>query len=1278
MKSMKRIFTFLLSLCCVMTTVMNSSLTNVSAATQITVTIAGNGGCFDVTGTGASKTGTGFLVHVETLDDETTLKDSNIVISNPVATTDNPSWIFNCWEVFDNTNTNNPVRIDGGLTTQQMLEYDLPSHDVLFRAAGNGTTGGGNSGGNQGTNGSEVMFYADGGDFPFTDQSGMNGRTGWSNFWVTSGSSLGADGFVIGDAFKNGYIFKGWMECTYTVDPTTNMPICIPITGATLMSSTDVMKYTIPTNGTAFIAQYDVDTRTYVSVFFNGNEGTFAFTNNGFTQNNCEVWGNQFPVGSTVAKENPNLTINNPVFWNSNRAFEGWMACEKVWTTNPDGSRWESLEQISGTSIMTTSQALAYTIPDKDLYFMAKYAGDDSDYYSMVRINGYGAHFTYDEIWYDMNNQPQTNSRTQEGWGSQLRIDGTTIEDQTKTYFQLTAEPTKANATFEGWIEFKIETKKNVLGNDYEAYTLVNKTIYTTAQMLALKVPSYDVVYVAKWSDMDYDDYYTWVNKAEAGFNAEPGQYYFENPLYNIKPGYYMGSSYLYEVGTTMASNNVVVKDPTAPGYIFKGWKLCTVAPSPNGPVYTPVPNTTLFTTTDALNYQIPDYAIRFVAEWEQDARPYVNVSFDANDGEMTVVHPGNSMNTNYYGGEFLVGSKVSDTNLVVKDPVFWDSNRAFKGWEVNQRIETTDVEGNPHIILKPIAGTGILTTVQALDFEIPNCDIVFMAQYAGNDEDYYSQVYINGYGHSFEFEETRWNNGQQVSQTIQTQVWGNYLREDGTSLADQTKNYFAFKSEPTKPNATFEGWLEFEVTTTQNPNGMWEEKYTLVSDTLYTSAQMLAKPIPTYDVAYVAKWSDIPAKEYFADTTAIFLQANEDRDAKVKAEITLKVPDTNGQQIEIKTLASECHYLDCYTVAEGLATAGWEYVGISKQCAKLAGWKIYSFDSYSFEKVPAGQDLNVGDPDVTFVYFDTYTDDNNNTYDRYLGMVNARMEFGYASTSQLMNFKGFRNYHYAVAVWEDAHTEAPFVQENVVKPVENADGTYTPGSYDKVVYCATCQKELSREACAITIEVQSVTVPGIEAECQLEVRSAITEEEIPTELKNKGFDTVAEISEALEAKALESVTSLDEDKIQVEEVWLELKVWDEVNNTWAPLTAANMPAEGVEVVLPYPAGMNSSNCTIVVTHMFDEGPKAGEIEVLTPTFKADGIHVTITECSPFSIVYQEKEVTPNYPPYNSGDNIVVTSPKTGDTMSMTAIFAVVALLSVVVVFVSRKETFIR
>ena len=243
--------------------------------------------------------------------------------------------------------------------------------------------------------------------------------------------------------------------------------------------------------------------------------------------------------------------------------------------------------------------------------------------------------------------------------------------------------------------------------------------------------------------------------------------------------------------------------------------------------------------------------------------------------------------------------------------------------------------------------------------------------------------------------------------------------------------------------------------------------------------------------------------------------------------------------------------------------------------------------------------------------------------------MVNARMEFGYASTGQLMSFVGNKAGYFAIANWQEAHTAAPFVQENEVKPVQNADGTYTDGSYDKVVYCADCHLELECETCAIKVEMQEVTIPGIEAPAQLEVRTGITEDEIPTALEEKGYTTVAEISEALEEKALESVTSLDKDKIQVEEIWVELKVYDENTQTWVEVDEDTFPEEGIEVVLPYPAGMSSSNCTYVITHMFDKGEKAGQIEVLTPTFMPDGIHVTVTGCSPFSIVYQEIVKTP-------------------------------------------------
>ena len=1225
MRKFKKLFVFLLSLCCLFTNIMGSSLTTVSAATQVKVELVGNGGTFDISGTGASMTGTEYQHHEEMIDVGSNLSASNITISDPVSSN---GWTFIGWEVFDNTDPSKLEFIDGGITTADMHNYTIPNHNILFRACwdtstgnggnqGGGNQGGGNQGGGNQTPVTQVMICADGGDFDFTDMSG-SGRTNWTYFWVVSGSSLSADGYDISDAYKQGYIFKGWLECTYTIDSTTNMPICTPVANAALLSTVDVLNYTIPTNGTGFIAQYDVDTRTFVDVFFNGNEGTFAFNDDGYAKNDCEVYGNRYLAGSTVAAENPNLTISNPVFWNSNRAFTGWLACEKVKHTEPDGRIWESMEQIAGTSLMTTAEAFAYTIPSKDLYFMAQYAGDDADYYSNVRINGYGAPFTYEEYYWN-NNQQQSNIHSTEGWGSYLKEDGTSIATQCKDRFAFKNEPSKSGATFEGWMEFKIETKINKLGNEYEDYILVSQTLLTTNDMLNRVVPSYDVAYVAKWSDMSFDDYYQWINITNVGFSAEPGRFYFEDPAHGITGEYFNGANWGYEKGETLASLGVVVKDPTAIGYIFKGWKVCSVEFTQNGPVFTQLPNTSLITTTDALNYMIPDYNIFFVAEWEKDARPIVNVCFEGNGGEFEVEFNQDKFPATFFGDEYVVGTTAADAGLKISDPVFWEKTRAFVGWEVCQWVEHKDDAGNPWFDMEKVPGTSILTTAQALAYPIPDYEIVFMAKWAGNDDDYYSQVFINGYGVEFTFEEGFWNeqNQQQEFRPVNTEVWGNYLRQDGTSLADQTQDNFKLSSEPSKAAATFEGWLEFKVDITIDENGYWHEEYTLVNDTLYTTAQMLAKKIPVYDVAYVAKWSDVPLKEYFAKETALFLNAN-------KGEIALNVVDENGQQITIKTTASECYYPNCYTVAEGFKMVDWEFVDITKQCAVLTGWTVYSFDSYSFVEMPAGQELNVGDPEVTFVYFDTYTDDNGNSFDRYLGMENARMEFGAISTNNLLAFKGIRNYHYAVANWQEAHTPAPYVIENNVEPTEGTDG-----SYDKVIYCSKCSEELDRETIITTFTSQTVKVEGSDDSFKADTKSALTE--VPSEIADK-FETVADVEKALEDTAKTANEKFDDEKVKIEVVDVELKVFNEETNAWEIVDDTNFPENGVTIVLPYPEGINTvnyANFTFEIVHMITSGEKAGQTEVLSPVFKADGIHVTVTSLSPIGIVYQENPKVP-------------------------------------------------
>lgn len=1278
MKKFKRFFVFLLSLCCLFTTVMNSSLTTVSAATQVKVEFVGNGGQFDISGSGASMTGTDYMWHEESVDVGSSLSASDIIISDPVACPENEGWNFVSWTISDNSDPENQVMLAGNLTTQEMLAYTIPNHDIRIMAcwdipSGDGTGNNGDgSGGNtdSGSSPIDVMVYADGGEFTIWGTPDGNISSGWTNFSVQQGGSIRSAGNDFSNAFKDGYLFDGWLECTYIIDTNSGLPVCTPIPGATLMTTLEVLNYQIPSTGTAFVAQYTKDTRVFVDVCFDGNGGEFQvnFGQDSFTNN---FWGASFVVGSTVAIDKPNLSISNPVFWNSNRAFEGWMVCELVEHKNDDGSTKFNWEQIAGTNIISTADALAYTIPDKEIRFIAQYAGNDDDYYSHVYINGYGVQFTYDDYYWD-NNQQQTNTYFTECWGNDLREDGTSIETQTKDYFKFNSEPTKANATFEGWMEFKVEWKTKSTGEEYEDYTLVSQKLYTTAEMLALPVPSYDVAYVAKWSDMSFDDYYAWIKNKEVGFNAEPGQFYYEDSLHGEFGNCYNGTNHMFKIGTTLASNGVVVKDPTATGYIFKGWKICTVEFSENGPIFTQLPNTGFISTNDALNYVIPDYNIRFVAEWEKDTRPIVNVCFEGNGGELSIEFNQDKWTSNFYGNDYIVGTTVADTGVKITNPVFWEKTRGFEGWEICKWVERKDDNGNPWAELVRVPNTKILTTAEALAYEIPDYDIVFNAKWAGNDDDYCSQVYINGYHTEFTFEEGYWNeqNQQQEFRPMTTEVWGNYLREDGSSIAAQTNDYFKLTTDPVKSGATFEGWLEFKVESEKDANGYWNENYTLVSDTLYTTAQMLAKAIPTYDVAYVAKWSDIPTKEYFAEYAGVFLNAN-------SGEIILKVKDGDGNQIEINTTSSECHYPNCYTIEEGTKRVDWEFIGIEKQCAVLTGWKIYAFDSYSFVEMPAGKELNVGDPDVIFVYFDTYTNEKGESFDRYLGMENARLEFGAASTKQLFTFKGIRNYHYAEAIWQDAHTAASYVQENIIEPTEDK-----AGSYDKVIYCSVCKTELERETVVVNLTSQIVKVEGSNDSFKADTKDALTE--VPKEIADK-YTSIEAVEKALEITATTKNKTFDSEKVKMKVVDVELKVFNEEKNTWELVDDKNFPANGVTIVLPYPEGTsaaNYANFTFEIVHMITSGEKAGQTEILTPVFKAEGIQVTVTSLSPIGIVYQENEKvlddeknkTEVQQPAKS--ETMVVSPKTDDFSMMSIMTIMMFAIFVSSIAIMRKKSY--
>jgi len=71
----------------------------------------------------------------------------------------------------------------------------------------------------------------------------------------------------------------------------------------------------------------------------------------------------------------------------------------------------------------------------------------------------------------------------------------------------LSEDPVKADAAFEGWLEFSYseESVDDVVSRRYE---LVSDEILTTQDMLTRPIPAYNVYYAAKWDCFDIDEYY--------------------------------------------------------------------------------------------------------------------------------------------------------------------------------------------------------------------------------------------------------------------------------------------------------------------------------------------------------------------------------------------------------------------------------------------------------------------------------------------------------------------------------------------------------------------------------------------------------------------------------------------------------------------------------------------------------------------------------------------------------------------------------------------------
>lgn len=142
------------------------------------------------------------------------------------------------------------------------------------------------------------------------------------------------------------------------------------------------------------------------------------------------------------------------------------------------------------------------------------------------------------------------------------------------------------------------------------------------------------------------------------------------------------------------------------------------------------------------------------------------------------------------------------------------------------------------------------------------------------------------------------------------------------------------------------------------------------------------------------------------------------------------------------------------------------------------------------------------------------------------------------------------------------------------------------------------------------TVTIKNVTeVPDMSVEAHQVIIGSLT---VPEKFKNiPELDTVEKIQAKLTAKLTGS-------KDGVAFYDIALKYYD--GSKWIPVDETNFPAEGVDVVLPYPNGTDSKD-TFQIVHMLTKTGSEGEIEKFTHiTKETDGLRFHVTSLSPFGV----------------------------------------------------------
>lgn len=227
-------------------------------------------------------------------------------------------------------------------------------------------------------------------------------------------------------------------------------------------------------------------------------------------------------------------------------------------------------------------------------------------------------------------------------------------------------------------------------------------------------------------------------------------------------------------------------------------------------------------------------------------------------------------------------------------------------------------------------------------------------------------------------------------------------------TVSDVLKKNEITNIEAVHENDVFEGWLIYKTEYTSQEDGTDVVVHTLLSNSLYTTEEVLDYKLADFNITIVAKWATLDSNLYFveddmmidSDTSGAFVFNATD------GVIQLSSADDKGLS-ESKTYVYWMEDGKC--IADLLTNDSWQYfTDVVKEGASFSGWQLYEATNVRWSDKKSTSSI-----ELSFDY------DMDNTEFRYVVFENCKKVEGLKTTEDVVNMLNHSKVYYAEAVWK-------------------------------------------------------------------------------------------------------------------------------------------------------------------------------------------------------------------------------------------------------------------